>query len=293
MGDSEQPPRRKSSSEKKDFLTACSRGDLAVVRQIIPLSAKNGGPRRRSSIAIIFGSKPTPDHKDEEGNVGMHLAALYNHVNVMEYLVQAGFETMVNAKNKHTGATPMMLAAKHGHIEAVAFCLDHMAELDIIDISGRTALHHAAKSSRIEVVELLLTRGANPCIKNSVGHTADYQCDHYPTTLLIQSAQKPWEAREAREKAAQAKEACEKEALTQSNSGKKSSSTFRGSIFSRFGSMSKLKGEKSNSNVPAAVTQPPPPESSQTPGTDTTAKPYSEKLTSGSGNIVLNTISAL
>eukprot|EP00126_Sphaerothecum_destruens_P014887 Sdes_comp8778_c0_seq1m148 len=184
---------RKTSIDRKEFLTACSRGDIESVKLTLPRTSM---VRRRSSISMLFGGKSDYQSKDAEGNIGLHLAALYNHVNVMQHLCESGFASLINAKNQHTGATPMMLASKHGHIEAVRYCVQMGADIDTTDISGRTALHHAAKSSRYQVVDFLLKSGANPCIQNTVGHTADYQCDHYQTRNLIQAAQKEWQARQ-------------------------------------------------------------------------------------------------
>ena len=46
--------------------------------------------------------------------------------------------------------------------------------------SGATACHHAAKRGDIEIVELLLSFGANPFIKNDLGHDATMMCKSFP-----------------------------------------------------------------------------------------------------------------
>jgi ankyrin repeat protein len=54
----------------------------------------------------------------------------------------------------------------------VKFLLDHGAEIDARDReSNATALSYAASLGRVEVVELLLARGADPTLKNVRGQT--------------------------------------------------------------------------------------------------------------------------
>eukprot|EP01135_Chromosphaera_perkinsii_P010070 Nk52_evm6s2010 gene=Nk52_evmTU6s2010 len=171
--------------DKKEFLCACERGNLEVVKKMLP----NAIPRRRSSLVQFFMGKEV-DVTDAEGYTAMCLAALYDHVKIIDYLYFQGMSYQVNMKNAITGTTPLMLACIHGHEDSVVFLLEHGADVNMVDETGRTALHYAAKNCRQECVRSLLEHNADPWVKNSVGHTPEYSCDHYLTKQLILGAQK-------------------------------------------------------------------------------------------------------
>ena len=46
--------------------------------------------------------------------------------------------------------------------------------------SGATALHHAAMRGDMEIVELLLSAGADPSLKNDLGQDAAAMCKSFP-----------------------------------------------------------------------------------------------------------------
>ncbi len=113
----------------------------------------------------------------------------------------------VNAKGEYSGWTPLILASKKGKIEMVNFLLSHGADvntksgvrsrtaimeaarnrnvevvkallfgnpdLDAADWEGDTVLMFAAISGQHEIVNILLTHGANVNMKNKAGSSAD------------------------------------------------------------------------------------------------------------------------
>jgi hypothetical protein len=64
-------------------------------------------------------------------------------------------------RNKDGIKTPLMAAAEHGHLEVVKVLLDRGARPGQADGTGATALHYAARSGSGEVVDLLLARGVD------------------------------------------------------------------------------------------------------------------------------------
>jgi NF-kappa-B inhibitor-like protein 2 len=64
----------------------------------------------------------------------------------------------------HAGWTPLHEAANHGYKDIVDLLLSHGANIDDkggIDCDGVTPLHDAASNGCMDVMELLLTRGAD------------------------------------------------------------------------------------------------------------------------------------
>jgi len=92
------------------------------------------------------------------------------------------------------GLTPLGYAAHYGHLACVQLLLDHQAEINALSqskvafIPSNTALHAAIAGARnLEIIQLLLTRGANTRIFDSNGHTCLHTATfHDDNTEIIQ-----------------------------------------------------------------------------------------------------------
>ena len=72
-----------------------------------------------------------------------------------------------------TGSTVMIAALNGGHVSIVEELIDHDKDfLEIADESGLTPLHTAILMERLEIVQLLLDRGANTNATTKRGSTA-------------------------------------------------------------------------------------------------------------------------
>ena len=70
------------------------------------------------------------------------------------------------------GKTALHLAAKSGHLEIIQLLLERGADINTRDRKGKTALHLAAKSGHLDITKLLLERGADASIATNRGLTA-------------------------------------------------------------------------------------------------------------------------
>lgn len=104
--------------------------------------------------------------KDQEMAATFFAAIRDNDLPAMERLLKQGAEIEGTLKE----ATPLICAAESGHPAAVTFLLDNGAQVDTTNHVRRTALSCAVcEQSPSGVVELLLSRGANPHAKDHMG----------------------------------------------------------------------------------------------------------------------------
>lgn len=78
----------------------------------------------------------------------------------------------VDAKTLHA-TTPLMLAARSGHVECVRALVQHGAEINASDAYQYTPLHWAASWGREACVRELLDAGAEVNVLNNLGETPE------------------------------------------------------------------------------------------------------------------------
>lgn len=78
----------------------------------------------------------------------------------------------INARNKITHATALIIAAGEGYKKLVSFFLNNTADINAQNNSGNTALIEAALHGHKNIVNLLLEKGADESIKNTHGKNA-------------------------------------------------------------------------------------------------------------------------
>jgi ankyrin repeat protein len=125
---------------------------------------------RRISIRFY---KPEPEKSaiiaksQDELDQALFDAAYNGETMKIEPLLNAGAD--IEAKSEG-GITPLILAARQGHIETCRLLLEKGADINAVDIYSRTALMYAAIWGRIRVCKLLVERGADMSIRESQNH---------------------------------------------------------------------------------------------------------------------------
>ncbi|KAG5449039.1 Poly [ADP-ribose] polymerase tankyrase-1 [Clonorchis sinensis] len=132
------------------------RGDIAVLE-----AAKRGNLAKLQKLI-------TPANincRDTQGrnSAPLHLAAGYNNVEVVEFLLESGAD--VNSKDKG-GLIPLHNASSYGHVDVAALLIRHGTSVNAVDKWGYTPLHEAAQKGRTQLCALLLAHGADPAMKN-------------------------------------------------------------------------------------------------------------------------------
>uniref|UniRef100_A0A5K3ET97 Poly [ADP-ribose] polymerase n=2 Tax=Mesocestoides corti TaxID=53468 RepID=A0A5K3ET97_MESCO len=137
------------------------RGDVAVLE-----AAKRGNLAKIQRLV-------TPENincRDTQGrnSTPLHLAAGYNNLEVVDFLLEAGAD--VNAHDKG-GLIPLHNASSYGHVDVAALLIRHGTSVNAVDKWGYTPLHEAAQKGRTQLCSLLLAHGANPLARNEEGQT--------------------------------------------------------------------------------------------------------------------------
>jgi ankyrin repeat protein len=131
----------------------------------IALAYKNG-----DTVATLLRLGEKLKESQATAEETMESATLRGQTEIARILLENGFEVNQPSAN---GSSYLNDAALGGYAEVVAVLLDHGAAIDAREReSGATALMMAASMGRVQVVRLLLQRGANRQIRDKAGHTA-------------------------------------------------------------------------------------------------------------------------
>jgi len=104
----------------------------------------------------------------------LHLAAASGSITELDELISMKYDVNAVSNESSNGRqTPLMLAARNGHLEPVIKLLKSGAHLETQDSYGQTALLRGIRGGQIAVIRVILEHKANP----------DHQ-DHYGVTAL-------------------------------------------------------------------------------------------------------------
>jgi ankyrin repeat protein len=106
-----------------------------------------------------------------DGFTGLGLAAFFGRAGAARLLLEAGADPDQSARNP-LGVAPLHSAVAAGSLEILALLLDRGAKPDAIESSGFTPLASAAGHGSREMVDRLLARGADPRHRTNQGQVA-------------------------------------------------------------------------------------------------------------------------
>lgn len=141
---------RNGSDGRTVLISAAARGDLQVVKLLLERGADVNA-------------------KDNWDYTAFHHAIQARYDEVAEFLLNHP-KLDPNATGAN-GVTPLMTYVWREHKEAVQKLLDRGADVNTQDHDGDTALHGAAQTGNVAIIDLLLAKGAKLNVKNKVGGT--------------------------------------------------------------------------------------------------------------------------
>jgi len=120
-------------------------------------------------LAALLAKGLPANFRNHNGDTLLMLAAYHGHADAVKVLLEFKADPQIaNDKNQ----LPMAGAAFKGNLAVVKALIEGGAPVDAASSDGRTALMMAAMFNRVEMVEHLLGQGANPKAVDAQGATA-------------------------------------------------------------------------------------------------------------------------
>ncbi|WP_378734670.1 ankyrin repeat domain-containing protein [Nocardia brasiliensis] len=123
--------------------------------------------RKRKAFRALLDAGADTTHRDEDGATVLHFAARIDDPWYMQTLLE--YPVHVNVTDLDDGVTPLI--ATRRNYEQFQMLLAAGADPNIPDLSGDTALHHAAMLMLYRQILDLLEAGADPTSTNGDGDT--------------------------------------------------------------------------------------------------------------------------
>lgn len=177
----------RDAMESKQFPLheACRKGDLLTVRQLIEDGSKVSEKTNKKLatplhcacetgrievVEYLISRKADSTARDADGNTPLAAAVIFKKFDVMRLLVTAGADVAC----LYTGDKSCFFgAAKSGDLENMEVLVGLGVPVDASDSSNQTALYLACVDNRANIVQYLLSKGANMNIQSiSRGWTA-------------------------------------------------------------------------------------------------------------------------
>ncbi|KAK2142501.1 hypothetical protein LSH36_947g01017 [Paralvinella palmiformis] len=126
---------------------------------------------QRDAVKELLARGAKLEMRDRGGSTSLHWGVLCPNLNMIDDLLDSGADTL--AVDYNGWSALMRIAAVGGNRHAAEKLLRHTQQLiDVRDKDGKTALMTSVVNGHMELVHLLLEKGADISIKNEYGKTA-------------------------------------------------------------------------------------------------------------------------
>jgi len=197
---------QKDEVVSKELHNAASSGNLDLVKKLIAAGYDAGQSIEKGFTPLhnatfsgqlevskeLLNASADINSKSDSGITPLHNAVLCKNLELVRLLLDNGAQINVGAKiewsqanfypkivnffkelfsNEKSGVAPLHNAAIGGNLEIVKLLLDKGAKIDFINETGATPLHSASVKGHLDIVKELLDRGADLKLKEYHGNT--------------------------------------------------------------------------------------------------------------------------
>jgi ankyrin repeat protein len=132
-----------------------------------------------ASIASLLAGEAKINIRNPEGNTPLHITAIYRNHDNLDEILKADPE--IDAMNPE-GYTPLHLAVRRSYnVQVVELLLQHDADLNIPDPTGKNALLASVGSNQKDYIRMLVSKGIDINSRDDDGNTAL----HYPLSNVL------------------------------------------------------------------------------------------------------------
>ena len=141
------------------------------------------------AVQLLYMRGANLNAKSNEQWYPIHCAAKWGHVNLLAFFVQHGVP--VDLQEEKYKRTPFFCACERDNLEAARYLLQVGADINAQNINGYSPLHTAAHRNLVRIVQFLLLNHANINILSNYGQTpldSAYYRKQSQSITLIQNA---------------------------------------------------------------------------------------------------------
>ncbi|XP_039999733.1 ankyrin repeat and SOCS box protein 13a.1 isoform X2 [Xiphias gladius] len=165
------------------LLEAGAQVDVRTIHGSTPLcNACASGSLECAKLLLEYGAKVNPSLTALTASP-LHEACIQGNVDVVRLMIASGAQ--LEAYDVHFGP-PLHIACAKGHVDCVRELLIAGANVNSVKFH-ETALHHAARVHKVEMIELLVEFGASVYASDNLGRKpADYTTPASPSHACLQ-----------------------------------------------------------------------------------------------------------
>ncbi|XP_046842959.1 ankyrin repeat and SAM domain-containing protein 6-like [Xenia sp. Carnegie-2017] len=157
---------------------------MAAVKFILAVTSGN-----LEGVQILLNNDKNNDlvnYCAEDGNTPLIYACAHGRESIVRFLLSKGANLTSETSTNVYGWSPLMVASYYGHLKIVNLLLQQSADCDVVSHCNRLfamALHCAARCNRIQIAELLISKGA---LVNIPSDKMDKRCHRSPLMAAVQ-----------------------------------------------------------------------------------------------------------